>query len=127
MRAVKSRAGTKATAAGTERARGAAKNRRVAEMQTGVHAGVEVGAGVGEVGRLVDSSQADDRRVIRLVSERPLLYARNNMPVASYYSQVKKLWKEVADEMGWTGLFCSTKFLYIIIRYLWISFGENLS
>uniref|UniRef100_A0A2A4JH56 MADF domain-containing protein n=1 Tax=Heliothis virescens TaxID=7102 RepID=A0A2A4JH56_HELVI len=56
----------------------------------------------GEVGRLVDCSQADDRRMIRLVRERPLLYARNNMPVASYYSQVKKLWQEVADLMDWT-------------------------
>lgn len=56
-----------------------------------------------EVGRLVDSSQADDRRMIALVRERPLLYARNNMPVASYYTQVKTLWHEVATEMGWTG------------------------
>ncbi|XP_063625514.1 uncharacterized protein LOC134797220 [Cydia splendana] len=55
-----------------------------------------------EVGRLVDSSQADDRRMIQLVRERRLLYARNNMPVASYYSQVKQLWQEVADHMGWT-------------------------
>lgn len=57
----------------------------------------------GEVGRLVDCSQADDRRMIRLVRARPLLFARNNMPVASYYSQVKKLWQQVADEMGWSG------------------------
>ncbi|CAG9134769.1 unnamed protein product [Plutella xylostella] len=57
---------------------------------------------VGEVGRLVDSSQADDRRMIALVRTRRLLYARTNMPVASYYAQVKALWKEVADEMGWT-------------------------
>ncbi|CAB3230278.1 unnamed protein product [Arctia plantaginis] len=65
--------------------------------------GPEAGAGsVGEVGRLVDSSQADDRRMIALVRERPLLYARNNMPVASYYTQVKTLWHEVANEMGWT-------------------------
>ncbi|KAG6451146.1 hypothetical protein O3G_MSEX006953 [Manduca sexta] len=54
------------------------------------------------VGRLVDSNQADDRKMIRLVRERPLLYARNNMPVASYYTQVKLLWQEVADEMGWS-------------------------
>ncbi|KAI8439053.1 hypothetical protein MSG28_012924 [Choristoneura fumiferana] len=61
------------------------------------------GAAAGpEVGRLVDSSQADDRRMIALVRARRLLYARNNMPVASYYSQVKKLWQEVADNMGWT-------------------------
>lgn len=55
------------------------------------------------VGRLVDSTQADDRRMIYLVRERPLLYARSNLPVASYHSQVKKLWREVADLMGWTG------------------------
>lgn len=60
-------------------------------------------SGAGEVGRLVDCSQADDRRMIRLVRERPLLYARNNMPVASYYAHVKKLWQQVADLMGWTG------------------------
>lgn len=66
----------------------------------------EVG-GVGGVGRLVDCSQADDRRMIRLVRARPLLYARNNMPVASYYSQVKKLWQEVADNMGWSGKDCA--------------------
>lgn len=63
----------------------------------------EVGGEAGGVGRLVDCSQADDRRMIRLVRERPLLYARNNMPVASYYSQVKKLWQQVADTMGWSG------------------------
>lgn len=57
------------------------------------------------VGRLVDSTQADDRRMIYLVRERPLLYARSNLPVASYHSQVKKLWREVADIMGWTGNF----------------------
>ncbi|KAJ8712019.1 hypothetical protein PYW07_004861 [Mythimna separata] len=67
----------------------------------GAEAG-EAGARAGEVGRLVDCSQADDRRMIRLVRARPLLYARNNMPVASYYSQVKKLWQQVADSMGWT-------------------------
>lgn len=61
------------------------------------------GGAVAEVGRLVDSSQADDRRMIRLVRERSLLYARNNMPVASYYTQVKKLWQEVANKMGWSG------------------------
>ncbi|CAK1550303.1 unnamed protein product [Leptosia nina] len=55
-----------------------------------------------EVGRLVDSGQADDRRLIRLVRERRLLYARNNMPVASFYTQVKRLWQDVAREMGWT-------------------------
>lgn len=52
------------------------------------------------VGRLVDSNQADDRKMISLVKQRPLLFARCNMPIASYYSQVKLLWKEVADEMG---------------------------
>lgn len=57
------------------------------------------------VGRLVDSTQADDRRMICLVRERPLLYARSNLPVASYHSQVKKLWREVADIMGWTGTY----------------------
>ncbi|KAM3957509.1 uncharacterized protein ACR2FA_008475 [Aphomia sociella] len=56
----------------------------------------------GEVGRMVDSSQADDRKMIRLVRERRLLYARNNMPVASFHSQVKRLWHEVAHEMGWS-------------------------
>ncbi|XP_068618002.1 uncharacterized protein [Battus philenor] len=55
-----------------------------------------------EVGRLVDSNQADDRKMIRLVRERRLLYARNNMPVASYYTQVKRLWEDVAREMGWS-------------------------
>ncbi|RVE47113.1 hypothetical protein evm_008190 [Chilo suppressalis] len=54
------------------------------------------------VGRMVDSSQAEDRKMIRLVRERRLLYARNNMPVASYYSRVKTLWSEVAHHMGWT-------------------------
>ncbi|KPJ12816.1 hypothetical protein RR48_10446 [Papilio machaon] len=53
------------------------------------------------VGKFVDSSQAEDRKMIRLVKERRLLYARNNMPVASYYTQVKRLWEEVAKEMGW--------------------------
>ncbi|XP_072944700.1 uncharacterized protein [Epargyreus clarus] len=57
---------------------------------------------VREVGRLVDSSQADDRKMIRLVRERPVLYARNNMPVASYYNSVKALWRDVANEMGWS-------------------------
>ncbi|XP_032518760.2 uncharacterized protein LOC116771136 isoform X2 [Danaus plexippus] len=56
----------------------------------------------GDVGRMVDCSQADDRRLIRLVRERRLLYARNNMPVASFYTQVKALWDEVAAAMGWT-------------------------
>lgn len=60
-------------------------------------------SGDAEVGRLVDSSQADDRRLIRLVRARRLLYARNNMPVASFYAQVKSLWEEVAGEMGWSG------------------------
>ncbi|XP_045774314.1 uncharacterized protein LOC123873504 [Maniola jurtina] len=55
-----------------------------------------------EVGRMVDSSQADDRRLIRLVRARRLLYARNNMPVASYYTQVKNLWDDVAMHMGWS-------------------------
>ncbi|XP_041981897.1 uncharacterized protein LOC121735222 [Aricia agestis] len=58
--------------------------------------------GAGEVGALVDCSQADDRRLIALVRARRLLYARNNMPVASYYTQVKSLWEEVAREMGWS-------------------------
>lgn len=72
---------------------------------------VKVAAGGGEgeagadgaVGRMVDSSQADDRKLIRLVRERRLLYARNNMPVASYYTQVKNLWDDVAAAMGWSG------------------------
>lgn len=59
--------------------------------------------GDAEVGRLVDSSQADDRRLIGLVRARRLLYSRNNMPVASFYVQVKALWEEVANEMGWSG------------------------
>lgn len=59
--------------------------------------------GDAEVGRLVDSSQADDRRLIGLVRARRLLYSRNNMPVASFYVQVKALWEEVASEMGWSG------------------------
>lgn len=63
------------------------------------------------VGRLVDCTQADDRRMIGLVKERPLLYARSNMPVASYYSTVKNLWQEVADEMGWTGKLALFTFL----------------
>ncbi|XP_039756447.1 uncharacterized protein LOC120631085 [Pararge aegeria] len=58
--------------------------------------------GKSDVGRMVDSSQADDRRLIRLVRERRLLYARNNMPVASYYTQVKNLWDDVARSMGWS-------------------------
>lgn len=57
------------------------------------------------VGRMVDSSQSEDRKMIRLVRERPLLYARNNMPVASVYSRVKGLWREVAEEMGWSGTY----------------------
>lgn len=60
-------------------------------------------SGDAEVGRLVDSSQADDRRLIGLVRARRLLYSRNNMPVASFYVQVKALWEEVANEMGWSG------------------------
>ncbi|XP_052743494.1 uncharacterized protein LOC112052248 [Bicyclus anynana] len=55
-----------------------------------------------DVGRMVDHSQADDRRLIRLVRERRVLYARCTMPVASYYSQVKQLWSDVAAAMGWT-------------------------
>ncbi|XP_013196538.1 uncharacterized protein LOC106139608 isoform X2 [Amyelois transitella] len=50
----------------------------------------------------LESDVADDRKMIRLVRERRLLYARNNMPVASYHSQVKRLWQEVANKMGWT-------------------------
>ncbi|XP_050347612.1 uncharacterized protein LOC126771650 [Nymphalis io] len=60
------------------------------------------GAGATAVGRMVDSSQADDRKLIRLVRERRLLYARNNMPVASYYTQVKNLWDDVAMKMDWS-------------------------
>ncbi|KAJ8714792.1 hypothetical protein PYW08_004773 [Mythimna loreyi] len=85
------------------------KRRKVSAVPVSVRRGAEAEAGAdaaagghGEVGRLVDCSQADDRRMIRLVRARPLLYARNNMPVASYYSQVKKLWQQVADHMGWT-------------------------
>ncbi|CAH2042997.1 unnamed protein product, partial [Iphiclides podalirius] len=59
-------------------------------------------SGTVDVGRLVDSNQVDDRKIIRLVKERRLLYARNNMPVASYYTKVKCLWEEVAREMGWS-------------------------
>lgn len=91
----------------SKRAR-ASRTAAVAEAAAGAAEAAEGGAGGGgggggEVGRLVDCSQADDRRMIRLVRERRLLYARNNMPVASYYSQVKKLWEQVAREMGWTG------------------------
>ncbi|XP_050664829.1 uncharacterized protein LOC126965329 [Leptidea sinapis] len=46
--------------------------------------------------------QADDRRLIALVRARPLLFGRSKMPVASYYEQVRRLWVEVAAEMGWT-------------------------
>ncbi|CAG9788473.1 unnamed protein product [Diatraea saccharalis] len=67
------------------------------------HSDSEDGGGSrNDVGRMVDSSQADDRKMIRLVRERRLLYARNNMPVASYYTRVKALWNEVAQHMGWT-------------------------
>lgn len=62
------------------------------------------------VGRLVESNQADDRKMISLVKQRPLLFARCNMPIASYYSQVKLLWKEVADQMG-----CGGMILFIIL------------
>lgn len=41
--------------------------------------------------------------MIALVRARRLLYARNNMPVASFYAQVKALWAEVAGQMGWSG------------------------
>ncbi|CAH0720602.1 unnamed protein product, partial [Brenthis ino] len=68
-------------------------------MEEGVRVKVEGG---GSVGRMVDSSQADDRLLIRLVRERRLLYARNNMPVASYYTKVKNLWQDVATNMGWS-------------------------
>ncbi|XP_045451559.1 uncharacterized protein LOC123660547 [Melitaea cinxia] len=69
----------------------------------GGEAGGAAGAeSAGAVGRMVDSSQADDRKLIRLVRERRLLYARNNMPVASYYTQVKNLWDDVAAIMGWS-------------------------
>ncbi|XP_026741704.1 uncharacterized protein LOC113503803 [Trichoplusia ni] len=87
----------------SKRAR-ASRTAAVAEAAAGAAEAAEGGGGGGggEVGRLVDCSQADDRRMIRLVRERRLLYARNNMPVASYYSQVKKLWEQVAREMGWT-------------------------
>lgn len=74
------------------------------EAAGGGGGGGEAGAeGAGGVGRMVDSSQADDRKLIRLVRERRLLYARNNMPVASYYTQVKSLWDDVAAAMGWSG------------------------
>jgi hypothetical protein len=72
------------------------------------------GSGRAEVGRMVDCSQADDRRMIQLVRSRRLLYARNNMPVASYYSRVKGLWNEVAVEMGWTGMIHSFPFYPIL-------------
>lgn len=55
-----------------------------------------------KVGKMVDSSQADDRKLIKLVKERKLLYARNNMPVASFFSRIKVLWEEVALEMNWS-------------------------
>lgn len=65
-----------------------------------------------KVGKQVDSNQADDRKVINLVKKRRLLYARTNLPVASYYAQVKKLWFEVATEMGWSG-----QYIYLPITY----------
>lgn len=75
------------------------------------------------VGRMVDCSQADDRKMIRLVKERPLLFARNNMPVASFYAQVKRLWEEVAREMNWTG-----KLFFIISnKFVWILKGTFYS
>lgn len=74
-------------------------------MEEGVRVKVEGG---GSVGRMVDSSQADDRLLIRLVRERRLLYARNNMPVASYYTKVKNLWQDVATNMGWSGTYIHT-------------------
>ncbi|KAJ2945354.1 hypothetical protein O0L34_g153 [Tuta absoluta] len=74
------------------------------DVAAGNKSKAEAGSVCGEpakaVGRLVDSSQADDRRMIQLVRARKLLYARNNMPVASYYAQVKSLWEEIANEMG---------------------------
>ncbi|CAG4944694.1 unnamed protein product [Parnassius apollo] len=70
-----------------------------------------------DVGRLVDSNQADDRKMIRLVKERRLLYARNNMPVASYYMQVKRLWEEVAREMGWSVAHVRRKWSHIRNSY----------
>ncbi|KAJ0174903.1 hypothetical protein K1T71_010011 [Dendrolimus kikuchii] len=80
-----------------------AKGKPAAAAGVGNEAAVAAAAvALATVGRRVESSQADDRRVIRLVRERPLLYTRNNMPVASYYSQVKLLWHEIAKEMGWT-------------------------
>ncbi|KAL0870832.1 hypothetical protein ABMA27_004678 [Loxostege sticticalis] len=69
------------------------------------------------VGRMVDSSQSEDRKMIRLVRERPLLYARNNMPVASVYSRVKGLWREVAEEMGWSVMDVRRKWSHIRNSY----------
>ncbi|XP_028158668.1 uncharacterized protein LOC135078401 [Ostrinia nubilalis] len=69
------------------------------------------------VGRMVDSSQSEDRKMIRLVRERPLLYARNNMPVASVYSRVKGLWREVADQMGWSVMDVRRKWSHVRNSY----------
>lgn len=72
-------------------------------------------ASAAEVGRMVDSSQAEDRKMIRLVRSRRLLYARSNMPVASYYTQVKGLWEEVAREMGWSGAYFYPVLLFVYL------------
>lgn len=80
------------------------------------------------VGRLVDCSQADDRKMIRLVRARRLLYARNNMPVASFHTQVKHLWQEVAREMGWSGTSPHTFTFYYLesTRRLYVTTAELL-
>lgn len=83
-------------------------------------------------GRLVESTQAEDRRLIALVGARPLLYARSTLPVASYYSQVKKLWQQVADLMGWTGTNNNTTHsphcthTYLSIRYLLLFIQDSI-
>lgn len=74
-----------------------------------------------KIGKQVDCNQADDRKVINLVKKRRLLYARTNLPVASYYAQVKKLWYEVASEMGWSGQYNNINILtYLLLSISYI-------
>lgn len=90
-----------------------AREREPAPIALFAISGAGAGGGKRGVGRLVDSTQADDRRMIHLVRDRPLLYARSNLPVASYQAQVKKLWREVADIMAWTGTYLTASSLII--------------
>lgn len=51
------------------------------------------------IGKVVNSTQADDRKLIRLVKSRKVLYAKSKIPVTG----VKNKWREVAQAMGWSG------------------------